>query len=281
MKEFCANKNVDGQIIFTGGNPFLYPDFDELYKEASDMGFIISILGNPVPEKRLKRIIEIQKPNFYQVSLEGLEEHNDEIRGKGHFQRTIKFLSLLRKLDVYSMVMLTLTGDNINQVLPLADFLRDKADIFHFNRLSAVGEGANLKMATPHEYSRFLEDYLKASEKNPVLGFKESLFNILYEKKGADFFGGCTGYGCGAAFNFFALLPDGEVHACRKFPSLIGNIKENSLVEIYDSDKAERYRMRNEECKSCKLMSVCGGCMAVSYSLGKDIFRQKDPYCFL
>ena len=31
-------------------------------------------------------------------------------------------------------------------------------------------------------------------------------------------FGGCTGFGCGAAFNFMAVLPDGEVHACRKVP---------------------------------------------------------------
>ncbi len=56
---------------------------------------------------------------FSRLSLEGLPEYNDFIRGKGHFERTMRFLEILRELGVYSMVMLTLTKDNINQVLPL------------------------------------------------------------------------------------------------------------------------------------------------------------------
>ena len=74
------------------------------------------------------------------------------------------------------------------------------------------------------------------------MSLKDNLFNILLEQEGLELTGGCTGFGCGAAFNFLTLLSDGEVHACRKMPSLIGNLKEAGLAEIYDSAAARRYR---------------------------------------
>ena len=85
-----------GAISFTGGNPFLYPRFTELYRAASERGFILAILGNPVPREALEKILTIQKPTHFQVSLEGLQEHNDYIRGQGHFERIIDFLKILR-----------------------------------------------------------------------------------------------------------------------------------------------------------------------------------------
>ncbi|NDY43751.1 hypothetical protein G3N55_13020, partial [Dissulfurirhabdus thermomarina] len=40
--------------------------------------------------------------------------------------------------------------------------------------------------------------------------FKDNLLNALLHREGLPLSDGCTGYGCGAAFNFIALLPDGE-----------------------------------------------------------------------
>ncbi len=281
MQQFCSGHNVHGQITFTGGNPLLYPDFETLYQEAADRGFTLAILGNPTTREQMERLIAIQPPAFYQVSLEGLEEHNDYMRGKDHFKRVLAFLDLLRELNVYSMVMLTLSRDNMNQVLPLAEILRNKVDLFTFNRLSLVGEGANLVMADADGYRQFLLDYAGMVGKNPCLGIKDNLLNVIYQKQNRPLFGGCTGYGCGAAFNFITILADGEVHACRKFPSPVGNILEKSLAEIYHSESAERYRRGPKECNSCPIRPVCGGCLAVAHSHGLDIFSQKDPYCFI
>jgi selenobiotic family peptide radical SAM maturase len=187
---------------------------------------------------------------------------------------------VLKDLGVYSMVMLTLTEDNIDQVLSLAEVLRDRADVFHFNRLSAVGEGAHLSLPSREKFIAFLDEYLAATKTNPVIGMKESLLNVNLYKRGEDLFGGCTGFGCGAAFNFFALLPDGEVHACRKFPSLIGNLKSQSIDRVYHSQAAETYRARVPGCKDCPLCPVCGGCLAVINGLGPDRRADRDPYCF-
>ena len=188
---------------------------------------------------------------------------------------------MLRDLDVSSMVMLTLTKDNINQVLPLAEMLRGLTDNFNFNRLSMVGEGANLHLPTRDEYVPFLEAYMAASETNPIMDLKDNLFNILRHRMGIEPFGGCTGYGCGAAFNFIAILSDGEAHACRKFPSPIGNVFEQSIADLYNSEIAERYRSGCHACRSCAIRPVCGGCLAIAHSHGLKIFEERDPYCFL
>ncbi len=278
--DFCRRMYVRGQVTFSGGNPLLYPHLDDIYRAASDYGFGIAILGNPAPLARIRQLLEIARPLYFQISLEGLAEHNDTIRGKGHFARSLDFLDGLRSLDIYTMVMLTLTRDNLAQVLPLAELLKDRADLFTFNRLSTVGEGAKLLMPDKAAFESLLREYVAAAATNPRMGLKDNLINIIRREKGATPFGGCAGHGCGAAFNFLALLPDGEVHACRKFPSLIGNIVENSLYDIYHSELAERYRAGSQACRNCSLNTVCRGCLAIAHSMGLDVFTDKDPFCF-
>jgi selenobiotic family peptide radical SAM maturase len=176
--------------------------------------------------------------------------------------------------------MLTLTRDNIDQVIPLARELMGIVDSFTFNRLSMVGEGASLMLPDKDSFIKFLKEYIEESKRNSIVRLKDNLINILRFQSGERAFGGCTGFGCGAAFNFVSLLPDGEVHACRKFPSLIGNIFEESLLKIYNSSVAKRYRNGSSECRGCSIRMVCGGCLAVAYSYGYDVFKEKDPFCF-
>ena len=280
LYDFCRGHNVFGQVSFSGGNPMLYPHFDRLYSEAVDRGFMTAVLGNPMPRNRIERILAVQKPEFYQVSLEGLKAHNDFIRGRGHYDRVLDFLKLLGELGVYRMVMLTLTRDNMDQVLKLADQLKGLTDLFTFNRLASVGRGAKLSAVPIDRFPDLLARYMDAAETNPCMGFKDNLFNLLRWQRGLPLGGGCAGHGCGAAFNFVALLPDGEVHACRKMPSLIGNIYRERLNDIYHGTSASRYRDGSTSCSACPVRPVCGGCPAVSYGFGRDIFNELDPYCF-
>jgi selenobiotic family peptide radical SAM maturase len=278
---FCDRHRVSGQVCLTGGNPFLYPGFASLYGKIASAGHAISILGNPVSRQQIAEISAIRRPIYYQASLEGLPEYNDRIRGAGNFERVLGFLRVLREFRIRAHVMLTLTRDNLDQVIPLGGRLRGLADRFTFNRLSQVGEGAEMDLPSREEYVSFLKDYIVASRSNPILGFKDNLFNIFRHHYGRPLLRGCTGFGCGAAFNFVALLPDGEVHACRKFPSPIGNIRDSSLRAIYDSGEAKRYRQGCGDCRGCPVRSVCGGCLAVSHGHGLDVFSERDPHCFM
>ena len=187
---------------------------------------------------------------------------------------------MLTEMGVPNMVMLTLTKNNLDQVIPLAEALEGITGGLTFNRLALFGEGARLALPTREEYKTFLEQYVAALPTHPVLALKDSLLNSIYDDQGEPLFGGCAGFGCGAAFNFVAILSDGEVHACRKFPSPIGNIMHQSLEEVYNSETAARYRDGSTACSGCKLKPVCGGCLAVTASFGHDPLTSKDPYCF-
>ncbi len=280
LYEFSRVHHVHAQVSFSGGNPMLHPQFYELYREATDRGFLVALLGNPMQAHHIERLLAIARPAFYQVSLEGLRPHNDYIRGEGHFDRTLGFLDLLRDFGIYRMVMLTLTRENCDQVLDLAEVLRGRVDLFTFNRLAMVGEGAALASVEPERFASFLAAYLDAADGNPALGLKDNFFNLLLTERGRPLSGGCTGFGCGAAFNFVAVLPDGEVHACRKFPSPIGDLRTQSLLDIYDGEPARRYRAGSAACRDCDLRPVCRGCAAVTHGFGLDVCTALDPYCF-
>lgn len=276
---FCRDRHVRGQISFSGGNPLLYPGFLEVYEQAARKGFAVAILGNPTTRDMMDSIVKIARPEYFQVSLEGLPAHNDAIRGHGHFQRVMNFLEVLAAVDIQGQIMLTLTRDNMNQVLPLAELLEGKVWGLAFNRLSPVGRGAALALPDPAEFQDFAARYCESASELGVLSFKDNMLNAHLAATGKPLFGGCTGFGCGAAFNFMALLPDGEVHACRKFPSLIGNIAAASLGEIYDGQAAVSYRTRSEACRECSIVATCGGCPAVVSGLGLDITKDRDPFC--
>lgn len=281
FQAFCRGHRVAPQVCLSGGDPLLSGSFWELYRAVAEARIPLSVLGNPVAPAVIQRLGDIQAPAYFQVSLEGLQAHNDAMRGAGHFERVMAFLADARRLGLTTHVMLTLTRANLDQVVPLAERLRGLTERFTFNRLSQVGRGADLELPSRTEFVAFLQQYTRARQTNPVLGFKDNLFNIIRLHSGRRPYGGCTGFGCGAAFNFVALLPDGEVHACRKYPSPIGSVHEASLTSLYDSAAAKRYRAGPLPCRGCSLRQVCRGCPAVTYGQGLNPLGERDPFCFL
>lgn len=281
LERFCEERGVKPNVILSGGNPFFYPWFFEIYEQLAERNIRVGILGNPVPRRTLERMLELKRPAYFQVSLEGLQEHNDLIRGPGSYARALEFLDLLRDLGIRSVVMATLTDQNVDQIVPLGRLLQDRCDRFNFNRLSQTGEGATLGLPDRNRFGSFLAEYARAGDDDRKWGMKENLFNIFRHFAGRPLTGGCTGFGCGAAFNFVAVLPNGEVHACRKFPSPIGNLHTQTLGQIWDSDAARQYRRGCAACDGCPIRSKCGGCLAVTAGHGLDPFTQRDPHCFM
>lgn len=280
LLSFSKRNAILPRVTLSGGNPLLYPHFWELYEEIAYRGVSVSLLSNPCSRETLARLCAIRKPDYYQVSLEGLRETNDEIRGAGTFDRTIQFIQTAKEFGVPITVMMTISESNLNEVIPLAKLLSGTINRFSFNRLSSVGEGTQLTPVSSGSYERFLREYYESRTTISGLSLKENLFNIIREENGEPLTGGCTGFGCGAAFNFLALLPDGEIHACRKFPSPIGSILTTNIHSLYTSKSAGIYRKLPRECKKCSLKSNCGSCLAVTYGEGKDISQSKDVCCF-
>jgi len=280
LAAFCEARNVLGQATLTGGNPLLHPHVLDFYRGAVERGLQVALLANPCSEEVLDGLLEIAAPAYFQISLEGLQDHNDSIRGQGHYRRSLAFLELLRRRGVRSQVMLTLTSGNLADVLPLGKELEGLVDRFTFNRLAPVGEGAALACAEERDYREFLERYIDEAHALPHLGYKDNLLNIALKQRGEPLFGGCTGHGCGAAFDFMAVLCDGQAHACRKMHSPVGNVHRQGVEAVYEGAAAASYRRGCAACAGCELRPACGGCLAVAKGLGLDPLEQRDPYCF-
>jgi len=278
---FCRARDVRPSLTLSGGNPFLHPEFFDIYAHVVENEIPVGILGNPVARALLEKLVTIRKPRFFQISLEGLEASNDSIRGPGTFGRGLAFLDLLRELEIPSTVMLTLTSANIDEVIPLGALLRGKVKNMTYTRLSQVGEGAALSLPSKERYGEMMVQYMAAARDNRTLTFKDNLFNIFRHELGMPLEGGCTGFGCGAAFNFLAVLPNGDAHACRKLPSPVGNLLREPLEVVYDSEAAQRYRRGCSACDGCAIRAKCGGCLAVAFGAGLDPFTERDPHCFM
>lgn len=76
------------------------------------------------------------------------------------------------------------------------------------------------------------------------------------------------------------ILPRGEVYACRRFESYVGNALTDSLEDIF-VNKIEKYRQfdKFEKCSKCELMGFCRGCPAVTYGSSHN-FYGADPQCW-
>jgi len=95
--------------------------------------------------------------------------------------------------------------------------------------------------------------------------------------------------GCVAGVSGLTIQPDGTIIPCRRMPIAIGNVRRNSLKEVWAASPvltALRDRKQYKgKCGVCKRWAHCRGCRAIAYacsqSRGENDFLADDPQCFL
>lgn len=272
-------------LYLTGGEPFLRDDFlpflEMVRKRSVNFRWTILSNGSLLTEDIAKKLKELEPANF-QISLEGLEKTNDKIRGRGSFQKIIRAIELLDKAKVPIRISFTLSRQNYKEIKELAFQLASLGvSWLAVRRIVPFGSGGeNLKnlVLEPQE----LRDTYREIEKiNNELKQKKFSLRVLGGCENAVFndeISSCElmSYGqCGIiGGRILALMPNGDVLICRRFPIKIGNILEESLEKIYYSPLYESYRGENEdvplECYPCPIRESCsGGAKCVTYALTK------------
>jgi radical SAM protein with 4Fe4S-binding SPASM domain len=278
----------------TGGEPFLHRDIFEILEELRRRHFDVYLLTNAT-------LINEEKANFLswlgvkgvQVSIEGPEKIHDSIRGEGSFSSCLKGVGLL--LDAGIKVSLNVTLSDINaghfeELIALSTSLGVKR--IGFSRLVPYGRGAGLlnrmleKGTVKGLYERIFSlrtDGLEIVTGDPVA----SQMSCLDEASDS---GSIPTGGCAAGVSGFTILPDGTMTPCRRLPIPIGNVKKDSLREVWaTSEILEALRDKNSykgKCGKCRRWANCRGCRAIAYahgiaSGGKGDFLAEDPQCFI
>jgi len=233
----------------------------------------------------------------FQISLDGLQNRHNFFRGKGHFQKSLEALELLKEFNITRCVMFTLSNLNKSDLVPLLEFLieNELTDLFAFARLVPLGRGENFKedLINTEDYKNLLlktfEKVIELYQKGYNFRFIEKegeLWELLYYQFGIrknlmenpnTIFGGCYIGNMG-----ITILADGTVVACRRFPIKIGKVPEQSIREVFIlSEKLDDLRKIREKspCRECILNCACIGCPAITYMIKKD-YNERDPNCW-
>lgn len=72
--------------------------------------------------------------------------------------------------------------------------------------------------------------------------------------------------GCHCGIAHMTALPTGDVYACRRMESRIGNVREKIMFDLFTGQNMEAHRefSKFEKCNCCKLRGWCRGCPAVA-----------------
>lgn len=89
---------------------------------------------------------------------------------------------------------------------------------------------------------------------------------------------------CQAGISGLTLLPDGTIMPCRRLNVPIGNVRKDSLREVWVSSEVLQ-QLRNKEiykgkCGICRRWATCRGCRAIAYAHSGDLLTE-DPQCFI
>ena len=293
-KEFCEKMNVNGRISFSGGDPLLREDIFQLIKEAKNRGFVVGVLGNPfLVENDVSHKLKEAGIHHYQVSLDGLEETHDALRKKGSFRATIRSIELLKSKGIQVHVMNTLSKVNGKDLLPLMKLVGELGvDVFAFGRITCNGSAKQFRETNiePQEYRKILEMVDAYSKKlnsdgiSTIYAHKCHLWKLYKYENNAirlvddkdTIFGGCS-----IGISGMVLLADGTAMACRRFPSYVGKVPEESIYDVFMSEQMNKYRQVHEleKCTKCELFQICRGCPAVSYGM-TGRWTAPDPQCW-
>lgn len=236
----------------TGGEPFIREDLPEIVRELYKKSDRIVISTNGFFTDRIIKLCE-EFPNVgIRISIEGLEETNNKIRGLDDgFNRgysTLKKLVEMKHPDVgFGM---TVQDANAKDLVPLYDLSNE----------------LNMEFATASLHNSFYFVEAKNIIKDRMMVAKEfeKLINKLLESKSpkkwfrAYFNHGLINYifgqkrllPCDMAFDTFFIDPYGDVMPCNgtKDKEIMGNLNEQSWEELWNSEQANKVRNKVRHC---------------------------------
>lgn len=236
----------------TGGEPFIRTDLKDIVRELYKKSDRIVISTNGF---FTDRIVELCKefPNIgIRISIEGLEETNNKIRGLDDgFNRGYTTLQKLVEMGMKDVGFgMTVQDANAKDLVPLYE-LSNKMNMefataslhnsFYFVEAKNI---INDRPAVAAEFENLVNELLKSNQPKKWFRayFNHGLINYIYGQKRL--------LPCDMAFDTFFIDPYGDVMPCNgtKEKEVMGNLNEQSWDELWNSEQAEKVRKKVRCC---------------------------------
>ena len=236
----------------TGGEPFIREDLKDIVRELNKISDRIVISTNGF---FTDRIIDLCKefPNIgIRISIEGMEETNNEIRGladgynKGY--TTLKKLCEMGMKDVgFGMTVQDRNASDLVALYDLSDKMGMEFATASLHNSFYFVEAKNLIHDRPMVAQHF-EDLINklldsgSPKKWFRAYFNHGLINYIYGQKRL--------LPCDMSFDTFFIDPYGDVMPCNgtKEKEVMGNLNEQSWEELWNSEQAENVRRKVRVC---------------------------------
>lgn len=270
-------KNGTFYICLGGGEPFTREDLFEILEYGKQKQLAISIVTNSLlltKDKLLK--LNHMDLDYLWVSLEGLKENHDKLRGEGTFDKTIKKLKLIKKYYTGKTALrMSINKFNIDEMQDLVNIAsRNNFDLIRFTPLLSFGRAKDKDLVIDREqYIKFFEN-IKNLETNNV--------QVIYPNmENNKIWVGQNGFGCHCGKEAIWIDEIGDVSPCIFWSDdyTVGNIKSLSYIDLWNRCLEISDISGNEICKSCNDYKVCrGGCRARALFENGNL-DEIDPLC--
>ena len=275
------------QLGFSGGEPLLRKDLEELVSHANELGFYTNLItsGIGLTEKRIAALKEAGLAHI-QLSFQSANaDENDLIGNKRHsFKQKLKVAKLVKQYDYPMVLNFCITSQNIHaidEVLSLSSQL--KADFVELATVQYYGwayENRDHLLPTRSQLelaeSRVNQYRERQSKTDPKFIFVTPDY---YEERPKACM---NGWGS----TFLTITPSGSAlpcHSAKILPMKFPNVKEHSLKDIWFNDFSFNH-FRGEDwmpspCKTCDERDKdFGGCRCQAFLLTGDMHKT-DPVC--
>ncbi len=277
-------------VLFSGGEPLVYPGFLSLVERATNRGMYptISTNGALLTDAVIEQLAGMGADHIHLSLPAASDDLYDRMTGRaGDLPKVVRAMRKLKQCGFYIRAKVVLTCFNIGTVGEILDLCRDcDVDFVHLARFQLTHRargGVELspspaQFRTAHEIA---EQRIARFGNRPVVG-GPPVGDLQWRGPGDM-------VRCGGIKSKLTILPNGDVVLCEALGSepgfVLGNVRAASLNEIWCSDLPEQLLAVAQEsvvepCRSCEHFSACRtGCFMCSRIVSSDPWSV-DPRCW-
>jgi len=297
-------------ILFSGGEPLIRPDFFELAEYAISKGLraTLSTNGTLISPEIAGKIKDIGI-SYVGISLDGLQEVNDNFRGKkGAFRAAME--GIQNCVDVGQRVGLrfTINHHNLQELDNIFDFIEaERIDRVCFYHLVYSGRGSQMITddVTPEESRRAMDTIIRRTRDFEERGLKKEILTVDNHCDGVYLYLQALkedpvkaeriknlislngGNRSGIAFG--EVDPMGYVHPDQFTQHItFGNVRERKFGDIWTdlsqpilAGLKDRKGLLKGRCSTCQYLDICNGNFRTRAEAVTGDFWESDPACYL
>ncbi len=268
------------ELLLTGGEPLLWPDFWTLYEELIDMGFLISINtnGSLIDEKAVIRFRK-RPPQRINITLYGAsDETYKRLCGiSGVFAKVDSAICSLLDAGITVKLNCSLTPDNAEDIDKIVDYAKERNTVLSVStymfppvRRDPTKIGINERFS-PEESSGYMMRYLRRNRgEDRFRGYVQNILSGRAEPLGleSDCVDPVDGHiRCRAGRASFWVTWDGWLTPCGMMPEPKVDVKSQPFADAWTAitEKAAAIKLSGL-CDKCPSRDICHPCAAVAYA---------------